>query len=123
MAQLTNTFIQFGDMSGAVTLTAATGSDFFIPDNADSRVALIIRNANTQNAAVTIKAGDGSLCALGDVKIPVAGGQTVFVPLDRLSSARVKFTAGANKGKVLADTAVDSGGAVSSVSFGIVSVQ
>jgi hypothetical protein len=123
MAELMKTFIAFGKTSAAVTFTAATGTDYFVPDNADGRVALIIKNSNTQSAAVTLKAGDGALAPLGDVKIAAGAGETVFLPLVRAETARVKVTTGADKGKVLVTTAVDTGGVISSVGIGVVSVQ
>jgi hypothetical protein len=123
MAQFTNTFIEFGDFSSVVTFNPATGSDFFIPDNADGRVNVIIKNGNTQNATVAIKAGDGMLAPLGDVNVLVGGGQTVFVPLCRVETARVKVTTGTNKGNVFVTTAVDAGGSLANVSIGVVSVE
>lgn len=123
MSTFTNTFIEFGELSAAVSFNAATGSDEFFPDNADGRVNLVIKNANTQSATVTLKAGDGPLASLGDVAITAAGGQTVFVPLSRVETARVKLITGTNKGKILVTTTVETGGTVGNVSIGIVSVE
>jgi hypothetical protein len=123
MAELIKTLIPFGKTNAAVTFTAATGTDYFTPDNADGRVAVIIKNGNTQGATVTFKAGDGGLSPLGDVPVTVGAGATVYVPLSRVESARVKVTTGANKGRVLVSTAVDAGGSVSNITIGIVSVE
>lgn len=90
MAQLVNTIIGHDKVGSALTFTAATGSDYFIPDNADLRLALIINNGNTADATVTLKAGDGALSPLGDIKIAAPAGKTVFVPFVRAESARVK---------------------------------
>lgn len=124
MAELIKTFIAAGKTCAAVTFTAATGADYFVPDNADGRVALVIKNGNaSQNAAVTLKAGDGALAPLGDVAIAVGAGQTVYAPLVRAETARVKLLRGADKGKVLVATAADTGGAVTNVGIGVVSVE
>ena len=124
MAILTNTFINFGSVSTAVTFTAATGSDYFISDNADGRMGILIKNSNaTQNAVVTIKAGDGALSSLGDIKVTVSADATAYVPLVRAETARVKVTTGPDKGKVFVTTAVDTGGVVGSVGIGIISVE
>lgn len=123
MAELLKTKIPFGTAGAAVTFTAATGTDYFVPDNADGRVTVLIKNANTQNATVSFKAGDGALAALGDVSVTVAAGATAFVPLARVETARVKTLTGENKGRVLVSTAVDAGGSLANVTFGIVSVD
>lgn len=124
MAILTNTFISFGTVSAAVTFSSATGSDYFYPDNADGRVGVLIKNSNaTQNAVITLKAGDGVLSSLGDIKVAVAAGATVYLPFVRAETARIKVTTGTDKGKVFVTTAVDAGGAVGSVGIGIISVE
>lgn len=123
MSELLITSIPVGKTNAAVTFNAATGSDSFTPNNADGRVNLILKNANAQNAAVTLKAGDGMLAPLGDLTVAVAAGQVVFVPLSRAETARVKVTTGSNKGKVFLSTSVDSGGSIGNVTIGVVSVE
>lgn len=116
MAELVKTPVAFGAVSAPVAFTAATGSDFFIPDNADGRVFILAKNGGAQDSTVTIKAGDGSLAPLGNLSVPVAAGATVVIPLSRAESARVKLTTGADKGKIYLLAAAN-------VSFGIVSVE
>jgi hypothetical protein len=123
MSLLTNTFIDFDTVSSAITFNVATGSDYFVPDNADDRVYLIIKNSNSQNGTVTLKAGDGMLAPLGDVTVSVGGNQTVFVPLCRAETARVKVTSGTNKGDVFVTTSVETGGSLNNVSICVVSVE
>ena len=123
MAQITNTFVPYGGISAAVAFTAATGSDYFIPGNSDSRVGIIIKNSNAQNAAVTLQAGDGTLSPLGNITVTVGANQTVYVPFDRVSSSRVKVTTGTGKGMVNISTAVNTGGTVANVGFGVISVE
>jgi hypothetical protein len=124
MAIITNTLITFSNVSSAVTFTAATGSDYFVPDNADGRVGILIKNSNaTQSATVTLKAGDGVLSSLGDIEVTVSASAIVYVPLARAETARVKVTTGTDKGKVFVTTAVDTGGTIGSVGIGIISVE
>jgi hypothetical protein len=123
MAELIKTSIPFGSMSAPVKFTAATGNDYFVPDNADGRIGIIVKNSNTVGATVTLKAGDGSLSSLGDVSVKAAAGETVYIPLVRAESARVKVTKGADKGKIFVGTAVETNGNVGSVSFGIISAE
>jgi hypothetical protein len=123
MAELIKTFIPFSSLGAALTLNAASGSDYFTTDNADQRLTLVIQNGNTQDATVTFGAGDGALSALGDVPVAVAGSTSVAVPFSRISSARVKVESGADKGRVLVTTAVETGGSIASVLIGIISAQ
>lgn len=123
MAEIIKTSIPFGAKSAAVTFTAATGTDYFEPQNADSRVSILIKNDNTQSATITFKAGDGALSSLGDIDVTVAGGAQCFVPLTRLESARVKVLSGEDKGKIIVSTAVETGGTVGNVSFAVLSVE
>ncbi len=123
MSQLTNTFIAFDIVSSDIMFNVATGSDYFVPDNSDERVCLIIKNINSQNATVSLKAGDGMLALLGDVTVSVAGGQTAYLPLCRAETARVKVTSGDDKGKVFVSESVDAGGSLANVSIGVVSME
>ena len=122
MAELIKTTVGFSDMSGELVFTPVTGSDFILLDNADGRVSLIIRNTNTQNATVTLKAGNGSIAGLGDVPIAAGGSKTVAVPFSRVESARVKVIAGENKGQVFVSSAVDAGGSLANLSIAVLSV-
>lgn len=123
MAELVNTFIAFGNVSAAITFTAATGSDYFFPNNADGRVGLVVKNSNAQSSTVTLKAGDGALSSLGDIAVTVGAGETVYIPLVRAETARVKLTAGTDRGKVLVTTAVVTGGTIPNVGIAIISVE
>lgn len=123
MSQLVKTSVPFGSMSAAVTFTAATGNDYFVPDNADGRIGIIIKNSNTVGATVTLKAGDGSLSPLGDIPIAVGAGETVYVPLVRAESARVKVTKGTNKGNIFISTTAEATGTVGNVGIGIISAE
>lgn len=123
MAEFVKTLVPFSATSAALTFTPATGTDSIALDNADGRLTLIIRNQNAQNATVTLKAGDGALSPLGDVAVSVAASQTAAVPFARVGSARVKQTAGTNRGTVSVVTAVDSGGSLASVGIAVLSVE
>lgn len=123
MAEIKKTSIPFGSKSAAITFTAATGTDYFEPQNADSRVSILIKNDNTQSATITFKAGNGALSSLGDINITVAGGAQCFVPMARLESARVKVLSGEDKGRIILSTSVATGGTVGSVSFAVLSVE
>lgn len=123
MAQLVNTLIRFDEVSSALIFTAATGSDYFTPGNADGRVAIVIKNNNAVAATVTLKAGDGTLSSLGDIELTAAAGEIVYLPLVRAESSRVKVITGQDKGKVLVTTEVETGGDVSDVGIAVVSVE
>ena len=123
MAELIGTFVGFGDTNEELVFTAVSGNDYITLDNADTRVAIILRNTNTQNATVTLKAGDGMLSGLGDVSIAVGGSKTVAVPFARIESARVKHMQGEEKGKVLVVSAVDAGGSLANLSAAVLSVE
>lgn len=123
MAEIIKTPVAFGAVSAQLTFTALTGQDFFKLDNADGRVTLLIRNANTQGATVTLCAGDGQLAALGDVAVAVPGAQTAAVPLARVDSARVKWLGGDSRGTVQLRAAADAGGTVGAVSAAVLSVE
>jgi hypothetical protein len=124
MAELIKTIVDFSDISKEITLTPATGSDYFDLDNADQRVNLIVRNTNaTQNTTITIKAGDGKLATKGDIVATVAAGKSIALPMSRLESARVKVTTGSDKGKVFVSSAVDAGGSLASVLVAVLSVN
>lgn len=124
MAELVKSEIGTQDAGGILTFAAATGSDYFTDDNADGRLTLLVRNTNaSQSATVTLKAGDGSLSTRGDLSFPVVAGATAALPMARAESARVKVLGGANSGRVLVSTAVDSGGSVASVLYAVLSVQ
>lgn len=123
MAELSKSNVSFCDTCAELTFTVVTGSDSIALDNADGRVTLVIKNANTQDAVVTLKAGNGSLSSLGDVAVPVSGGKIVAVPISRVDSARVKVLTGSNKGKMLVSSSVADGGALSGVSVAVLSVE
>lgn len=123
MSELVKTVVHFSDVGGELVFTQATGSDYYIPANADGRVTLLIKNANAQNAAVTLKAGNGVISGLGDVTIPVGAAKTVAVPFAHVESARVKWIDGANKGQVLVSESVDAGGSLANLSVAVLSVE
>lgn len=124
MAEIMKSVAGFPDVGKEITFASASGSDYFLLDNADQRVSLIVRNSNpTQNASVTIPAGDGELSLEGGITVSVGPGKTTAVPVSRLESARVKVLSGADKGKVFLNTAVDAGGSIASVFIGILSVM
>jgi hypothetical protein len=124
MAELIKTIVDFSDTAKECVLTAATGSDYFVLDNADQRVTVIARNTNaTQNATLTIKAGDGKLSSKGDLSIQVAAGKSAVIPMSRVESARVKVTAGSDKGKVFVNSAADAGGSLANVLVAVLSVN
>lgn len=123
MAELVKTLVGFKDMGASMTFTAMTGNDYFIPDNADQRVFLFVRNTNTQNATVTLKAGNGILSPLGDVSVTVGGGQIAAMPLCRAETARVKIMNGTGQGQVAVMSAVDTGGNIANVSACVLSVK
>lgn len=123
LAEIARTFVSFGTVGAALTFTALSGQDDFVLDNADGRVTLLIRNGNTQNAAVVLHAGDGHLASLGDVTVAVAGSQTAAVPLSRVDSARVKHMADSGRGTVQLSATVESGGTVGNVAVAVLSVE
>lgn len=123
MTELIKTYIPFGANSAQVTFTAASGADYFTADNSDSRIFLVAKNSNAQSATVTIKAGDGALCALGNANFTVGPGAEIFIPMSRVESARVKILSGEDKGKIYVLTAAETGGAVGNVSIAVVSVE
>lgn len=122
MAELIKTLVGFSDTSAELVFTTITGNDFIALDNADSRVMLVIKNTNTQNAAVTLKAGDGTLAGLGDAVVTAGGSKTIAVPFSRVESARVKVMQGTNKGKVMVASTVDAGGSLANLSIAVLSV-
>lgn len=123
MAEIAKTSVPFAAVGAALTFTPLTGQDDFVLDNADGRVTLLFRNGNTQNASVTLCAGNGSLGSLGDVTVAVAGSQTVAVPLSRVDSARVKRIAGDGRGMAQLRSSVETGGAIGSVAAAVLSVE
>jgi hypothetical protein len=124
MAELIKTIVDFSDISKEIILTPATNSDYFVLDNADQRVNLIVRNTNaTQNATITVKAGDGKLGTKGDIVVTVVAGKSATLPMSRMESARVKVTIGSDKGKVFVSSAVDAGGSLASVLMAVLSVN
>ncbi|HEX3026806.1 MAG TPA: hypothetical protein VHR42_06225 [Clostridia bacterium] len=126
MAEFVKSLIGFSDDSKELVMTSAAGaSDYFTLDNADHRVTLIVKNANStagQDATVTLKAGNGILSTLGDEAFTVPMGKTYAIPLSRIDSARIKNLSGTNKGKVMVSTTVAASGVVGSVSIGVISV-
>ena len=122
MAELIKTLVGFSDTGAELVFTVATGNDFIALDNADVRMTLIIKNTNTQNASVTLKAGDGTLAGLGDAVIAAGGSKTIAVPFSRVESARVKVTQGTDRGKVMVASAVDAGGSLANLSIAVLSV-
>lgn len=122
MATLTQTHISFGDTGAQLVFTPATGSDRFVPDNADGRVFLLARNGGSGTATVTLKAGDGALSVLGDLSLAVAAGGVGVLPLSRAQSARVKVLTGAERGSVGVAVSVLAG-QVEDVSLAVLSVE
>lgn len=123
MSMITDTFIPFSACSEELAATALTGSDTLALDNADQRTFFLVKNANTQNAAVAFKAGNGSLSPLGDAVFSVAGGKTLVIPLSRIGSSRIKILSGAGKGTAQLTCTVDSGGTPANVSVSVISAE
>lgn len=123
MAEIVKTFIPFSGQSGNLIFTAATGTDYFVCDNADQRMTLMIKNGNAQNVTVTLKAGDGELSLLGDAVFTVGANTSAAVPISRVGSSRIKILSGSDSGKVMVSTAVDSGGSLGSVGLAVLSVE
>ena len=123
MAEIIKSFIPFAEIGAELLFTPVSGSDYFIVDNADQRLTLVVRNTNTQNATVTLAAGDGSLAPLGGSSFEVDGGKTFALPLSRVDSARIKVFGGADRGKAFVTSSVDAGGTLANLAIGIISVE
>ena len=121
---LATTSIAASDISKALTLTAlttASNNDYITVAKKDINGEIIIQNADASHAAtVVFSAGDGVLSSKGTVTVTVAASTTTIVPLERLETARVLNLTGTNKGKIIVNTTIASGGAITSVSFGYV---
>lgn len=123
MAELLKSVAAFSDVAKELTSTAATGTDFFVDDNADQRVFVVLQNTDATHAAtVVFKAGDGVLSAKGDVTVTVDATKTAIVPMTRIDSARVKITNGTDKGKIHVTESIASGGTLSDLLIAVVSV-
>lgn len=123
MSEIVKTGIDFSDTAKEIVFTPSTGNDFLTADNADQRISLLVKNTNaTQNATVTVKAGDGALASKGDAVVAVGAGKSVVLPMCRLESARVKVLTGASKGTVAVASSVDAGGNLSGVLLGAISI-
>lgn len=122
MATLTQTSIAFEDTGKQLSFTAATGDDRFALQNADGRMFLVVKNGGSGTAAITIKAGDGALSALGDITLAVEAGGVGVVPLSRAQSARVKVLTGTQRGSAGVTVAV-SAGQVGDVALAVLSVD
>ena len=67
------------------TLATGTASQQFVYDTTDEKTAVIITNSGSSAAAVTVKAGTGLRCAIGDLTISVPANSTGIVgPLDSM---------------------------------------
>lgn len=123
MAEIIKSTVGLSSMSCEIAAAAATGTDYFLADNADQRLTLLVKNTNaTQNATVAIAAGNGNLSGRGPVTVTVGAGKTAALPMSRAESARVKVLGGADSGKVFVNTTVDAGGTLSGVSLSVLSV-
>lgn len=123
MAELVKSVVAFSDVGKEVAYTAASGTDYIVDDNADQRVIITMKNADTtHDATVLLKAGDGILSAKGDVSVTVPATKTIAVPLTRVDSARVKITNGADKGKIDVTESIASGGTLSNLTIGVISI-
>jgi len=72
---------------GLTQCTLATGaaSQTFVYDTADEKTAVVITNSGSADAVVTVKAGNGLRCAIGDLEVSVPAGTTGLVgPLDSM---------------------------------------
>ena len=123
MAEIIKTLVRFSDISAETIFSPASGSDYIKLDNADTRLMLIIKNGNTKNVTVKLKAGNGTLKELGDIVIIAEGSKTIAVPFSRIESARVKLITGENKGKVLIETEADIGASLESLLMAVISVE
>lgn len=125
MAELVKTVVGFADVAKPVTYTALTGTDLINlgagEDYPDQRLMVLVKNGDATHAlTLTFKAGDGTLSALGDLPVTVAGGAEVAIPVARLDSARVKALSGASKGQIVVASAIASGGTLGSASVGVI---
>lgn len=119
---LATTALTSTDVGKAVTLTALTAesnADYITVAAPDQRISIMIVNADTTHAAsVVFSAGDG-VCAKA-VTVAVAAATTVFIPMVQLETAKVLNMGGTNKGKIIVNTTIASGGDITKVSFGVV---
>lgn len=67
------------------TLATGAASQTFVYDTTDEKTAVIITNSGSAAAKVTVKAGSGLRCAIGDLEVSVPAGATGIVgPLDSM---------------------------------------
>lgn len=129
MAELIKTVVGYHDVGTNVTFTSATADGDYIDFAGykgfpDQRVMFIVRNQDSSHdAIVTFKAGDGILSAQGDVAVTVPKSSEVAIPLTKLDTARIKVTSGENKGKILVNSSIASGGDISSVQIAVICVK
>jgi hypothetical protein len=104
-------------------ITASNNDTIALGAFPDQRVGIIIQNTDaSHDATVIFSAGDGILALEGAVTVLVPATKTVFVPLVNLETARILNTFGsnANKGMIIVNTTIATGGAIGDVTFGIV---
>lgn len=110
MAELVKSAIALNTVSAAVTYTAASASDYIdITGYPDWRIGIVAVNADTHAATLTLKAGNGDRASAGDVVISVPASTTVYAPMSRIETSRVKCVNGVNKGKILTVAATVGG--------------
>lgn len=67
------------------TLFSGGASQQFVYDTTDEKTAVVITNSGSGNATVTVKAGNGLRCAIGDLSVTVGAGETGIIgPLDSM---------------------------------------
>ena len=77
------------------TLTADTDKSIVWSEN-DAKMVLVVNNATTDEATLTVKAGNG-IQGVCDITLEVPVG----ISLVKLESGRFKNVSGANKGKIV----------------------
>ncbi len=67
------------------TLATGGASQTFVYDTTDEKTAVVITNSGNSEADVTVKAGNGLRCAIGDLNVTVPAGETGIIgPLDSM---------------------------------------
>lgn len=70
--------------SKCITASGAA-SQTFVYDAPDEKTAIVISNSGSGSASVTVKAGNGLRCAIGDLTVSVPAGETGIIgPLDSM---------------------------------------
>ena len=97
-----NKFAAAAAYTGLTTAADTTDGAEIVWNERDEKYLVLVHNAGSSAADVTIKAGNG-IQGVNDLTINLAGGQYTFVSLD---SGRFKNVSGPDKGKVVITGAV-----------------